>query len=363
MTIQPKRKRRSAANTNSTASAKDAPTSITWMDDVIETALTWTWRGYLPDGKLVVLDGDPGLGKSVVWCDLTARISTGDYLPNGEPVETPGRCLIVSAEDDLSDTIKPRLRAAGADMKRIATLALPVDDEGRPVPFTVPDDLQRLEDALAESRAMFVVIDPLMAFVSEHIQSHNDASVRKALTPLADIAQRTGAVILLVRHLNKNTHQTSALHRGGGSIGISGAARSVMLLAPAPDESDDLILAVVKGNLSRGRAPSLRLRVESWEHDRSLPRIRWLGSTDVRADDLLAVPDARRASPERDAAAEFLRELLQSGPMAVADIRQDAKAAGISLSTLNRAAERLELAREVRRDGHGKMIAWTWGLR
>src|SRR5690606_3382049 len=109
-----------------------------------------------------------------------------------------------------------------------------------------------------------------------------------------------------------------------------------------PDDSDDLILAVVKGNLSRGRAASLRLRVESWEHDRSLPRIRWLGPTDVRADELLAVPDARRASPERDEAEAFLRDVLQDGPTPVADIQAEAKAAGISIATLNRAAKRME---------------------
>lgn len=332
------------------------------LSDVEEEILTWTWRGYLPDGKLTILEGDPGLGKSVLWSDLVGRISCGDHMPNGQPLDVPSTCLVVSAEDDLGDTLKPRLRAAGADMTRVFTLGLQRDAFGDVIPFTIPDDIARLERAMKQTGAKFVVIDPVMAFISEGIQTHNDASARRALTPLTAVAQETRAAFLLLRHLNKDQSSKKALYRGGGSIAFGGVARSVLLLAEDPDDRGTLVLAQVKNNLASRNVSSLRLRVEPWEHDSAIPTVRWGGASSHSANDLLQDSDARFTAPARADAERFLWELLGDGPMAASEVAARAGEEGITTATLRRATRAMGLTKKRVRAEDGTTEAWEWGL-
>lgn len=335
------------------------PGGITWMDDVEEERLDWLWRGYLPFGKLTILDGDPGLGKSALTTDLAARFSRGVEFPFQNGYLEPGVTLIVSGEDDIADTIKPRLRAAGADMSRVATLALRVDDAGDVIPFSVPEDMPRLRDALGESGARFVVIDPITAFLSAGVQSHNDASVRTAMNPLALLAQQTRAAFLLLRHLNKDTREGKALYRGGGSIGFTGSARSVLLAAPKPSEDGVRVLAQTKANLARpGEARSLEWRVISWSEDEEIVQIKWLGVCELTADQLLRPADGRRDDYARREATAFLRTVLADGPRPSKEVEREAKDAGISPTTLKRARGDAAVHTYRVRSDDGKTSAW-----
>jgi RecA-family ATPase len=230
------------------------------LSEVEPEKVEWLWPGRLPIGKLAVLDGDPGLGKSAVTLDLAARVSASLELPEG------GRCgpagvVLLSAEDGLADTIRPRLDAAGADTERIVALSTVTERGGAERTISLTQDLNTVEQAVKRVGAALVVIDPLMAFLSGKTDSHKDQDVRRALAPLAALAEKTGAAVLIVRHLNKAAGG-NALYRGGGSIGIIGAARSGLVIAPDPEDPERRILASNKHNLSRA-APSLVFQVEN----------------------------------------------------------------------------------------------------
>src|SRR5215218_10051098 len=190
--------------------------------DVDRELVTWLWRDRIPRGKVTVLDGDPGTGKSTLTLTITAKVTTGSPFPDGSRPE-PADVILLSAEDEIGDTIRPRLEAAGADLERCWVLP-DVREEGEPPrPPELPLDLARLEDLAKDRAAALVVIDPLMAFLSGAVDAHRDQDVRRVLASMAYMAARTGAAVLIVRHMNKSGG-SSPLYRGGGSIGIVGAA-------------------------------------------------------------------------------------------------------------------------------------------
>src|SRR5918997_1507363 len=169
------------------------------LSEVEPEQVEWLWPGRLPLGKLAVLDGDPGLGKSALTLDLAARVSGGQELPDG------GRCgpagvVLLSAEDGLEDTIRPRLDAAGADTGGIVALSMIGVGTRAERLVSLTQDLDAVEAALGRGGAALVVIDPLMAFLTGKTDSHKDQDVRRGLAPLAALAERKGAAVLLVRH-------------------------------------------------------------------------------------------------------------------------------------------------------------------
>src|SRR5918997_427133 len=178
------------------------------LSEVEPEQVEWLWPGRLPLGKLAVLDGDPGLGKSALTLDLAARVSAGLELPDG------GRC-----------------GPAGADNERIVALTMIGVGTRAERLVSLTQDLDAIEAAIGRVGAALVVIDPLMAFLTGKTDSHKDQDIRRGLAPLAALAERKGAAVLLVRHLNKSAGG-NALYRGGGSIGIIGAARAGLVVAP-----------------------------------------------------------------------------------------------------------------------------------
>ena len=195
--------------------------------EVVPETMTWLWEGYIPAGKITLVDGDPGEGKSTLTLDIAARVSRGGPMPD-RSAGGSGTVLIMSAEDGVADTIVPRLSAAGANLRRvhILTEVRGVSDDGKIVtrPVELPGDLPIVERIIREHRVVLVVIDPLMAYLSGTVNSFRDQDVRRALHPLAQLAETTGATFVVVRHLNKSAGG-KAMYRGGGSIGIGGAAR------------------------------------------------------------------------------------------------------------------------------------------
>lgn len=324
--------------------------------------VSWLWPGYLPAGKLVVLDGDPSTGKSTVTDDLAARCSTGSPWPDGAASTGPRGVVLLSAEDGLADTIAPRLTAAGADMARIFALtevAVGADDERRMVPPSLPRDIHTLGRVIEATDAALVVIDVLMAYLGASTDSHRDQDVRGVLHQLAAMADRTGACIVLIRHLNKSG-AGSPLYRGGGSIGIVGAARAAFLVGRDPADDDRRILACLKSNLAAEPA-SLAYRLvnaEPW----GCARVEWEPGpvAGMTAAHLLAAPSDDDERTEQDEAIEWLSDYLEArGNQApAADVLRDALRVGIAKTTLHRARKRAGV--ESVKGGFG--AGWTWRL-
>ena len=326
------------------------------LADVRMEPLRPLWNGYLYRGKLHLVEGDPGLGKSTALLDLAARLSTGNPMPDGSPVVARVGVVILSAEDGLADTIKPRLEAAGADPSRIFAMS-GVSDRPGDLPG-LPSDLDAFEAAIVQSQAALAVVDPLMAYLDPQVNSWRDQDVRRALGALMEVAERTGCAIVCVRHLNKSTG-TQAVYRGGGSIGLVGAARVALLVAADPDDEQRRVLATVKNNLSP-HASSLAFRLVPDEAT-GAARIEWLGASTHHASSLLAVPTEPEERSAIDEGVAVLEEILAAGPVRATIAKRAALDAGIRAATLQRAKKSAGV--ETRRvGGAGKDGWWEWQL-
>jgi len=337
--------------------AEPPPASVVRLADVEAEGIRWLWPGRVPLAKLTVVDGDPGLGKSTLLLDLAARVSTGSPLPDGSPLEAAGGVLLLSAEDGLADTIRPRLEVHGADLSRIYALESVPDDQGGRPP-AIPVDLPLVEQEAAERDVVLIVIDPLLAFLAGNVDSHRDQDVRRALHALTVVAERTGAAIVVVRHLNKASGPR-AIYRGGGSIGIIGAARSGLLVAEDPQDPDRRVLASIKSNLAK-RPDALAFRLVA-DQSRDVARVSWEGVLDIDADTLLGprLGDGKRR-PAHAEAEDFLRDTLADGPRQARDVEADAESVGIARKTLERA--RKQIGVKPHKEGFGSAGRWFWSL-
>jgi len=333
------------------------PSLLTKASTVQTRKVGWLWDGYIAVRKLTLLEGDPGDGKSVLTVDLAARLSTGAPMPDGSRNRFgPINVVMVSGEDDMDDTTVPRLEAAGADLNRIHLI-----DSGF--------DLSRLSDvadAARRVRAQAIVFDPFSAFLEEKTDSNIDASVRRALGPLRDLARDLGTANIAVRHLNKGGSGTKVVYRGNGSIGFTGAARAEFLVAPDPERDDVKVFACVKMNLAPKPA-SLAYVVE--QNANGVPYVRWLKGTSFRtAQSLVDGPERiSRDEPEqatkrrtRDLAIAFLKTLLEGKePMSWTDIVEAGRADGHTEHTLRNArADAFLQALPAGKGGNSTL--WTW---
>jgi hypothetical protein len=249
---------------------------FTLFSEIEEKPLHWLWEGYIPLGMLTGLTAMPDMGKSAITVDLAARITNERPMPDGTK-GLDGGVVMISIEDDASRTIKPRLRVAGADMSRVVDLSIVkrVNNETGEVTehtFTLPDDLPILERAIRYIQAKIVIIDPLMAVLSPRLHIKNDQETRQALTPLAHLAEETGAAIFILRHNNKGSH-SDPLMMGAGNLGISGAYRSELMVLPDPDDEEIRVFGAIKHNLSK-KVPALKYSMECVD---GMPHIKWLG--------------------------------------------------------------------------------------
>jgi hypothetical protein len=301
-------------------------------------SVAWLWPGRLALGKLAMLDGDPGLGKSFVTLDLCARLSTGRPFPDGTAAPGVSSALILNGEDDAQDTLCPRLQMLGADLARCFVIHEVGDAFG---PLRLPTQTRLLDEALTHSRAQLLVLDPLMAFLDATVQTGNDVSVRRALQPLQALAEKHQCAVLLVRHLNK-TSSRRALYRGSASIAFGGTCRSVWLIAADPQDSGRRILAEVKNNLGPPQ-PSLAYELVSAATSAPQPAgLRWLGTTTWRADQLLAAA-AQASTAAVDLARACLLTLLARGPLTTRVIWEETRKHRLSRRTLYRARNDLKI--------------------
>lgn len=314
------------------------------LSHVAPTAGTrWLWPLYLARGTFAVLDGDPGIGKSLVTIDLAARLSRGAALPDGAPSERPHISLLLSAEDS-PDTVRARAEAAGADLDFV----IAVSAAGFALPAKLPD----LEELIRAYAADLVVIDPLSAFLPPEAAPNLDYCVRRALGPLAALAARTGCAVILVRHLRK-AGSPRATARGLGSVGMIAAARTALLAAPHPSDRALAVLAVSKSNLGVP-GPSLSYRVGADAAGR--PVVAWAGPVNLSADALGEPPTG--VLPPRDRAVAWLRAELSGGPVPAATLYATAAEIGIPDRTLERA--KVEVGARSHRVARGEGQEWFW---
>lgn len=324
------------------------------LSDVVPKKLRWLWHSRIPLGKVTVLDGDPGLGKSLISIDIAASLSKGKPMPNAATFDLePAGAVFLSAEDDPEDTIQPRLALLGADLARMVLLQAVKHEDGLSS-FPTIADLNAIREGIKEVGAKLVVIDPLMAYLPAETNSYRDQDIRRSLAPLAALAAELDVAVLVIRHLNK-TSNNNPIYRGGGSIGIIGAARSGLMVAKDPDDDSRCILSVAKSNLAKLPA-SLAYRIMS--NPAEIPFIDWLGATQHTASSLLN--DQADTQEERSAvkdAEEFLRDFLKTGPRKVKDIFNAAKP-GIS----QRSLERAKFSTGVKSEKSAFDDGWVWRL-
>ncbi len=327
--------------------------------------IAWFWPGYIPFGKVTTLEGDPGLGKSTLTMGVAAAVSRGrgDWLPGGAVCEAAD-VFIVSYEDGARDTIRPRLEAAGADLDRVHIIHGVATEVGEEL-ITLPIDIPELEESVRLFKVALVVIDPLMASFSNAIDSYKDQHIRRALAPLTKFAERTGAAVLVVRHLPKGGGQR-AINTGSGSVGIGAAARSVLMVGPSSANPERRILAVVKCNVA-AMAASLEFSIESGSYtlgDRveTTAVVVWHGTSTLTADDLAAERTEitkSDATTQKAFAIECLREWLQNGPLPKQELLKLARREGISERTFERAARELKLERRRQENGRDHKVLWA----
>lgn len=318
----------------------------------------WLWRSRIPLGAVSLLVGREKLGKSTLTVELAARASRGDL--DGDLLGEPARTLIVSYEDNGATTIKPRLVAAGADVEFVSQLRAETD--GAPDLVSLPGDVERIGEIACELGVRLIVVDPLSASLGGGIDSHRDQDVRRALAPLARLAEAEGLAVVAVGHWNK-AQSIDPLSRVLGSRGLTAAARSVLAFGQPPDApegSPERVLAHVACNVGP-EAPSLACRVEGRHvlaggETLDTSRLVLGGEVDLRASDLLATRNARERT-ETDEASEWLADELTGGAWhRSADVKDRAKEHGISGKTLRRARERLGI--EARRNGFPAISEW-----
>ena len=303
---------------------KPETVKIIRMSDVELTPVEWLWKPYLPFGKLSVLQGNPGEGKTYFAMHLAAACTNGKLLPNMERME-PFNVIYQTAEDGLGDTVKPRLIEAGADLDRV----LVIDDSD--VQLTLSDE--RIEKAIVENNARLVIIDPIQAYLGADVDMNRANEVRPIFMRLGQVAQRTGCAILLIGHLNKAAGMQS-LQRGLGSIDIAAAVRSVMFIGKLKHDPTMRILTHEKSSLA---PPGVSLAFSLGDEG----GFRWVGEYDITADEMLSGIEPQRETKTQQAK-DLICALLAGGKQVLSeDIDKAALERGIPGRTVRDAKREL----------------------
>lgn len=281
--------------------SKPETVKIIRMSDVELTPVEWLWKPYLPFGKLSVLQGNPGEGKTYFAMHLAAACTNGKLLPNMERME-PFNVIYQTAEDGLGDTVKPRLIEAGADLDRV----LVIDDSD--VQLTLSDE--RIEKAIVENNARLVIIDPIQAYLGADVDMNRANEVRPIFMRLGQVAQRTGCAILLIGHLNKAAGMQS-LQRGLGSIDIAAAVRSVMFIGKLKHDPTMRILTHEKSSLA---PPGVSLAFSLGDEG----GFRWVGEYDITADEMLSGIEPQRETKTQQAK-DLICTLLAGGKQVLSE--------------------------------------------
>lgn len=340
--------------------AADETSNVIWFSDIEPVDVEWLWPTRIPAGRITLLVGLPGKGKSLVTIDAAAPVSTGMYWPDGSSCPR-GTAILITAEDNPNDTIRPRLDAAGADVGRVGLLSMlrRGDANGRPIetPFTLAD-VAELEKELARlPDCKLVVIDPIGAFLGGRTDAHRDNEVRAVLGPVAALAEKYGPAVVVVAHRRKSIG-TLADDLALGSRAFTGLARAVWHVTPDPDDKARRLFLPGKNNLApEGHGLAFTI----WGDP---PALNWESSPVLmNADDCLAAESkASKPGPKADVrqhAVAWLRTALANAPRPAKELMDEAReAACIAPATLRRARE------ELRIEAYREQVPgpWFWRL-
>lgn len=318
----------------------------------IETEIVeWLWDPYVPLGKITLIEGDPGLGKTFLVLTLAAAVTHGFSLPDqhgrvARPTGHPGNVLYITAEDGIADTIRPRAEAAGADLQRFfAVTGWATTGQEQVNPFSF-EQLPLLEQKIQDTQARLVILDPLQAFLGAHVDMFRPNEVRPLMMRLGMVLAMHRCSALLVRHWTKSPGGKAA-YRGQGSIDFTASARSVLIVGESPDDETRRIMAQSKNSL-KPKGKSLGFSIT--DHG-----IEWCGTSDFDAESLSQMQPNKRQH-QRRAASEWLKDYLYNGPALSRDIYAAAEAVGLSERTLNRAKSVLGVLSKQEQEG------WYWRL-
>ena len=307
------------------------------MSDIQPEEVQWLWYPYIPLGKLTVIQGDPGEGKTTFVLAMIAALTKGEALPEREPLD-PVNILYQTAEDGLADTIRPRLDDLGADCSRV----LVIDESKRELSLSD----ERIRQAMEETGAKLLVLDPLQAYLGAEVDMHRANEVRPILKRLGAVAEQMGCAVILIRHLNKMQGQKSG-HRGMGSVDFQAAARSVLLVGRTKEDPQLRIVVPDKSSLApEGESIAFALDPEQG--------FQWKGYCAYNAEELLG-GSTKQVQTKTMQAEETLRNLLDK-PAPAEEILRRITAAGISERTLMTAKKNLGVLSEKRG------AQWFWRL-
>jgi putative DNA primase/helicase len=349
----------------SVATAKSGPhLEVTCLSDVTPRPIEWLWPNRLAIGKVSVLAGDGGKGKSTILCDIAGRTTNGEVWPDGAPATAAGSVIILAAEDDVEDTLAPRLLAVGADMRRIFTIRAVRNEDQSLRAFNIQYDLSRLEAEIEKlGDVRLVIIDPISSYLGK-VDSHKNAEVRSVLEPLAELASRLRVAVVCNNHFSKNGGNANS--RIIGSVAFVNQARSALIVAPDADDPDRLLLMPSKMNnapIKHGLAYRIEgALVEGAGTEILTSRIAWETTpVTISADAALAAHDDKGEDKTAKAEAiEFLQDRLSNGERKVEEVRREAKGAGITDKPLRSAKNALNV--RSRREGFGPGAVWFWHL-
>ena len=322
----------------------------------------WRPSNWVAIGKVSVLAGEGGRGKSTILCDLAARTTASNRWPDGAAASPAGGVIILAAEDDVGDTLAPRLLAAGAEMARVFVIRSVRDEKQRRRGFNLQADLERLEVEITKrDNIRLIIIDPVSSYLGP-VDSHKNADVRAVLEPLGEMAARMRVAIICNNHFSKGAG--SANNRVIGSVAFVNQARAAFIVTP--DENDDtrMLLIPSKMNIAPIRH-GLAYRIEGClihfeGSEIATSRIMYEGTpVTISADQALAALSGHGENKsEKSEAIEFLKELLKAGPMAAKDVKKEATDAGFSPKSLRSAREALRIKPEKT----GFEGGWAWKL-
>ena len=309
---------------------------LKYYNEVKSREIKWLWYPYIPLGKITIVQGDPGDGKTTFVLSLLSIISNGENLPCCDK-KIFGNSIYQNTEDDNEDTIKPRLEKHGADCSKVCY----IDKKTGSVSL----DDGELEKAVIEANAKVLVLDPIQSFIGENIDMNRANAVRPRMNKLKELAEKTGCAVILVGHLNKNSGG-KVNYRGLGSIDFSAAARSVLVVGKTSNDPSLRVVAQQKNNLAP-LGDSLAFTLENG-------KVEWLGKYDITASDLLSFSGVPRETPKQIAASALLNEILEDGELSFKTIIKKASENNISKRTLMEAKASLNIQSIKRSDG------WYW---
>ena len=322
------------------------------VSDVTLEPINWLWPGRIAKGKISLIAGHPGLGKSQVTISIAATVSTGGLWPVDHVPAKAGHVIFLSAEDDVADTLKPRLIASGADTERIEVIQS-VRDRNRPRMFSFTADLDKLQQLKAD----LLIIDPITAYLGD-VDSHNNADIRSVLAPLAELASRQKMAVLCVSHLNKSQN-VEAVCRVSGSMAFVAAARAAYVVSPDKEDKSRRLFLPLKNNIGQDNS-GLAFRIEPriLEERIETSVIEWEADpVESSLDDHFAQTSSEKRTALDDAK-DFLEAVLANGPIPFKELEQEAQEQGYALTTVRRAKSELGIKPEKR----GQKGPWVWQL-